>query len=189
LSGRCLLSSTQKKSLLRSLIDKVVLERVASDKVMTRLVWRGGAVTSQEVRVRVGSFARLSDAEMMEAAIVRMVREGHTDEEIAQSLTADGHHSPRHRQVLRSTITKIRLGHRLLNRPILSHVRDVGLLTIPELACKLGVSPTWIYANISRQKIQVRKHANLNRYLFPDKPETIRRFRQLLAGQIPSLSC
>src|SRR6266545_4914630 len=35
-----------KKALLRTLIDKVVLERVARDCVQTRIVWKGGATTT-----------------------------------------------------------------------------------------------------------------------------------------------
>ena len=85
---------SQKKSLLRCLVDKVVVHRSESDQVHTRVVWRGGATTSCDVPVRVGSFARLSTAREMEEAIVQMSREGQTDEQIAQSLTSQGYRSP-----------------------------------------------------------------------------------------------
>jgi hypothetical protein len=41
-----LLKTSQKKSLLRSLVSKVVIHRVSHDQVQTRVVWRGGETTS-----------------------------------------------------------------------------------------------------------------------------------------------
>ena len=76
-----LLKSSQKKALLRSLIDKVVIHRLAPDQVQTRVVWRGGATTSEVVRVTVGKFAWLSGAKEMEETIERMTREGHSDKD------------------------------------------------------------------------------------------------------------
>ena len=90
-----LLSDAQKKALLRSLIDKVVIHRLAPDQVQTRVVWRGGATTSDVVLVTVGKFAWLSGAAEMEAAIKRMTKDGHSDDAIAKQLTAAGHRSPR----------------------------------------------------------------------------------------------
>lgn len=74
-----LLKTSQKKSLLRSLIDKVVIHRLAPDQVQTRVVWHGGATTSTTVRVTVGKFASLSGAKEMEAAIEKLSREGRSD--------------------------------------------------------------------------------------------------------------
>lgn len=45
-----LLKTSQKKALLRSLIDKVVIHRIADDSVQLRVVWRGGATTSGHCR-------------------------------------------------------------------------------------------------------------------------------------------
>ena len=44
-----LLQTAQKKSLLRSLIDKVVIHRLAPDQIQLRVVWRGGATTEKTV--------------------------------------------------------------------------------------------------------------------------------------------
>lgn len=41
-----LLTTVQKKALLRSLIDKVVIHRIAHDQVETRVVWKGGTVST-----------------------------------------------------------------------------------------------------------------------------------------------
>jgi DNA invertase Pin-like site-specific DNA recombinase len=183
-----LFDSAKKKTLLRSLIDKVVLQRVAADKVRARVVWRGGATTTDDVSVPVGSFAELSDAKEMEDAIVRMAREGQKDEQIAQWLTAQGHHSPMRDVVLASTVQKVRLQHRILHQPSQSHPRHVrGYLTVPQLAAKLEISQSWIHDRIRKDIIRVTKDASTKCYLFPDKSNTLRQFRQLIAGKISYL--
>ena len=155
-----LFDSSQKKALLRSLIDKVVLHRVASDKVRTRVVWRGGATTADDVSVPVGSFAQLSGAKEMEEAIVRMARRGQADKQIAQWLTAQGYHSPQRDVVLVSTVRKVRLRHRILHQPSQSHPRHVrGYLTVPQLAQQLEISPSWIHTRIGKGIIRVKKDA------------------------------
>jgi DNA invertase Pin-like site-specific DNA recombinase len=185
-----LFSTAQKKALLRSLIDKVVLHRVGGDHVRTRVVWRGGATTTQDVPVPVGSLAQLSDAQPMQQAVVRLAREGRTDQQIAQELTAQGHRSPMRYVVLPSTVKNIRLQHGVLLRPSQSHPRHVpGYLTIPQIARKLGLSRQWIHDRIHNGTIRVNKDARTRCYLFPDHPDTLAKFRQLQAGQIRDLGC
>jgi DNA invertase Pin-like site-specific DNA recombinase len=169
-----LLKSSQKKALLRSLIEKVVIHRIAHDQVQTRVVWRGGATNSQVVRVTVGKFAWLSGAKEMEATIERMTSEGHSDEEIAEHLTNAGHRSPRANKVLESTVRNVRLRKGILRRSHQSHpYRVTGFLTIPQLAKKLGVSRWWISDRINNGTIKAKKHEKPKCYLFPDTPDTL----------------
>jgi hypothetical protein len=188
--GQGLFDSSRKKALLRSLIDKVVLHRVAGDRVRTRVVWRGGATTSEDVPVPVGSLARLSGAREMQEAIVRMAREGHTDQQIAQWLTARGHRSPKGEVTLPSTVKNIRLQHAVLLRPCQSHPRRVpGCLTIPQIARKLSLSRQWIHDRIRNGTIRVKKDARTHCYLFPDHPDILEKFRQLQRGEIRDMGC
>ena len=90
-----LLKTSLKKALLRSLIDKVVIHRIADDTVQTRVAWRGGATTSAAIAVTEGALSRLSFAAEMEATIEQMAYDGKSDEIIAQHLTAQGYRSPR----------------------------------------------------------------------------------------------
>ena len=90
----------QKKALLRCLIDKVVVHRTAPDRVHCRVVWKGGETTDADVAVTVGSWSRLSKGREIEESILRLARQGKSDEEIARYLTERGHHSPRHTTVL-----------------------------------------------------------------------------------------
>ena len=185
-----LLSDAQKKTLLRSLIDKVVIHRLAPDQVQTRVVWRGGATTSDVVRVTVGKFAWLSGAAEMEATIKRMTDEGHSDAAIAEHLTAAGHYSPRADKVLESTVrlTRLRLG--ILRTVHQSHPRHVeGFLTIPQLAKKLGISRWWISDRIRNGTIQAKKDERAKCYLFPDTPATLAELKALVAEYQSKAGC
>ena len=176
-----LLKSSQKKALLRSLIDKVVIHRLAHDQVQTRVVWRGGATTCEVIRVTVGKFAWLSGAEEMESTIERMTNDGHSDAAIATHLTAAGHRSPRADQVLESTVRNVRLRKGLLRRVHQSHPRRfAGFLTIPQLAKKLGISRWWISDRINNGTIKAKKDERAKCYLFPDTPEMLAELMSLI---------
>ncbi len=135
--------------MLRSLIDKVVLQRSAPDRVQARIVWKGGATTTLNVSVSVGSFADLAGAATMEQLIVEQSRQGIPDEQIARHLTAQGYRSPMREEVLPSTVKTIRLNHGIFQKRSQSHPRRVaGFLTIPQIAHALGLTPHWIYDRI-----------------------------------------
>jgi hypothetical protein len=186
-----LLSTAQKKSLLRSLIDKVVVHRLGGrrgDHLHLRVVWRGGTTTTVDLRVSVGRLTDRTGAAEMETTILRLARSGRSDTDIAALLTAQGQRSARGATVLPSTVKTIRLRHRLLNRESQSHPRRVaGYLTIPQLADKLNVARHWISDRIHNGTIVVEKDTVTRCYLFPDNPDTLRQFRQLLDGEITEM--
>ena len=154
-----------------------------------RVAWRRDNAVPMS-RVSVGRFADRTGAAEMEATIVRLARAGQTDLEIAATLTSQGHRSAHGETVLPSTVKTIRLRHRMLIRQSQSHPRRVkGYLTIPQLAEKLKVPRHWISDRIHNGTIAVEKDAVTRCYLFPDKPQTLRQFRQLLAGQISEMGC
>ena len=188
-----LFTSTQKKALLRALIDKVVVHRLGGrrgDRIHVRVVWRGGATTSEAVPVSVGRFADRTGAAEMEATVLRLARQGQSDSEIAALLTAQGHRSPHGAIVLPSTVKTIRLRHRLYQRKSQSHPRRVpGYLTIPQLAEKLNVPRHWISDRIHNGTIVVAKDTTSKCYLFPDNLETLRQFKKLREGKITRLGC
>lgn len=185
-----LLSDAQKKALLRSLIDKVVIHRLAPDQVQTRVVWRGGATTSEVVRVTVGRFVWLSGAAEMETTIKRMTTEGHSDAAIAEHLTGAGYRSPRADKVLESTVrlTRLRLG--ILRKTHQSHPRRVeGFLTIPQLAKKLGVKRWWVSDRIHNGTIKAKMDEKKKCYVFPDTPATLAELKALVAEYQSKVGC
>jgi hypothetical protein len=183
------LTQAQRKSMLRCLIDRVVARRVAPDAVEARIVWRGGATTTATLPVAVGSLEELGNADELERAIVRLAKKGQSDQDIAAELTRKGFRSPmRIDKVLPSTVQKIRLKNRVLQKTHQSHpCRVKGCLTVAQLSERLGVSAHWIYDRLHNGTIRLEKDAQRNTYLFPDKPQTLKRLRQLRDGQVHEL--
>ena len=183
-----LLTQQQRKAFVRCLIDKVVLHRTAPDRVRTRIVWKGGDTTQVDLPVPVGSLTRLSGVEEMKQTIVRLAKQGKTDEEIAQRLTQHGHRSPLGSVVLPSTVKTIRLREGVFFQPSRSHPRRVpGYLTVSQIARKLQVSRHWLYDCINKGKIRGVKHRKWQLFLFPDTAKTINLIRQLRQGTINKL--
>lgn len=177
------LSQSQRKALLRCLIDKVVVHRGPRDEVQTRMVWKGGATTAFAVPVTGGAFADLPGAAAMEQQIRTRFAAGQTDEAIAAHLTLQGYRSPPRPQVLPSTVTTMRLKHGLMPRRPQSHPRRVaGYLTVPQRARRLGVPVHWLYDRLTNGRIQFDKDPRTGLYLCPDEPTTLEHLRQLPAG-------
>lgn len=185
---KSILLQQNKKALLRCLIDKVVVYRCARDQVQTRIVWKGGATTTFQIPIPVGSFAELSSAKEMEKLILKLNSEGKSDDEIAQHLTTLGYRSPMRQDVLSSTVKNIRLKHHLFQKRSQSHPRHIaGYLTVSQIAQALDISRHWIYDHIHNGCIQINKDSKTGLYLFPDKPATFEAFKQLSGGKLNSL--
>ena len=153
-----------------------------------RVVWKGGETTEAELPVTVGSWSLLSGSQEMEQLILKLARQGKTDEEIARILTKRGYHSPRHMTVLRSTVQIVRLCHDQMRNRSQSHPRHVpGFLTVSQLTSKLKLTRSWIYDRIHNGTIQVAFDPDRKLYLFPDTSKTLARFRQLRAGKLNTL--
>jgi len=186
-----MLSQQQKKALVRSVIEKIIVRRIAPDLILTRIVWKGGETTTFEVPTTVGSFADLSGSEEMERLVVKLFKEGNTDKQIARRLTELGHRSPQKTYVVRSTVQTVRHRHglfrggRVKGESRAHHVP--GCLTLSQVAGKLEVPNPWLYNRIYNGTIQVVKDDRTGLYLFPDDPATIERFRELKQGKIRKL--
>src|SRR5437588_9957108 len=177
-----------KKALLRTLIDKVVVHRLARDQMQARIVWKGGETTTLLIPVPIGTFKDLAGAETMEHIIVERSAAGILDEAIAQELTELGYRSPMGLVVLPSTVRGIRLKHRIFQKRSQSHPRRIeGALPISQVATALDIDPHWIYDRIHNGTIQVEKDPKTRLFLFPDEPGTIERFKGLRAGQFQNL--
>jgi DNA invertase Pin-like site-specific DNA recombinase len=181
-------SQRHKKALLRALIDKVVVHRVARDRVQARIVWKGGDTTTLSIPVPVGALKDLTGAEEMEHLILQRSAAGQLDEAIASELTALGYRSPLGQVVLPSTVKSIRLKHGQFQRRSQSHPRQIeGALTISQIAGALDMDPHWIYDRIHNGTIQVSKDPETHLFLFPDESVTLEQFRQLRAGTLKTL--
>jgi DNA invertase Pin-like site-specific DNA recombinase len=180
----------RRKALLRSLIDKVVLRRAATDCISARIVWRGGAVSDLEVAVAVSTYRVLPRGAEMEARLLDLARQGVDDATIAAQLTAEGHRSARCGHVPVDTVRHIRESHRVLRDWRPTHPWHIpGWLTLAELARKLQVSRDWIERRIRNGRIAIVRDAETRRFLVPDTDETLARFEALKAGAVDHLDC
>jgi DNA invertase Pin-like site-specific DNA recombinase len=177
-----------KKALLRALIDKVVVHRLARDQMQARIVWKGGETTTLVIPVPIGTFKDLAGAETMERLILERSTASIPDEAIAQELTDLGYRSPMALVVLPSTVKGIRLKHGIFQTRSQSHPRRIeGALTISQIATALDIDPHWIYDRIHNGTIQVDKDPITRLFLFPDSPTTLEQFRQLRSGNLQHL--
>lgn len=184
------LSRNHKKALLRCLIEKVVIHRARRDLIHTRIVWRGGATSSFEIPINVGSLTDLHNIEQMEKQIVQLSEQGKRDEQIAKELSAKGFRSPMSNHLLPSTVQTIRLKHGIMQKRSQSHPRRIaGYLTIPQIAKALDIPKHWIYDRIHKGVIHVKRDPKTGLYLFADRPSTLEQFRKLKAGVIHTLGC
>lgn len=184
------LSQTQKKALLRCLIDKVIIHRSQRDTVQTRIVWKGGDVTTMELPIHVGSWNELSYSVELERRILDLHHQGLDDETIAQRLTAQGYRSPLDAtKLLTNTVKCLRLKHKAFITRSQSHPRRIaGYLTVPQAAAALECSPHWFYDRIKKGVIGIKRDASTGLYLFPDTLETLEQLRGLQAGRLNQLS-
>jgi hypothetical protein len=169
-------------------VDKVVAHRSAPDTLQVRIVWRGGDTTAAALPVTVGALTRLAGASEMEKEMLKLAKQGMSDEEIAERLTRQGYRSPKHTGVLPSTVKIIRLRHGLFIKRSQSYPRRIpGQLTVSQVACALGITPHWIYDRIHNGTIQMSLHPGFRLYLFPDHPRTLTLFQRLRAGRLQKL--
>ena len=167
-------SQTQKKALLRCLLDKGVVQRGGRDQVQIRIVWRGGEVTECVIPIPVKSLAALATSQALEARGVQLHKMGKSDEDIVQELSATGFRSPMHQELLVSTVRGLRLKHRCFQTRHQSHPRSVkGALTVTQVAQRLGFSVHWLYDRIHNGQIQLQKDPTTRLFLFPDPPSVL----------------
>jgi DNA invertase Pin-like site-specific DNA recombinase len=182
-------ADAKRKALLRCLVDKVVLDRGEHDVTKMRIVWRGGAISEIEVKMRVGSVAKLSRGEEMQQRVVELARTGMHDDEIAAVLTREGHHSPNSTdKVLPNTVQRIRYGAGLKGhaeqRTRWRHSEDV--LSANELARVLKIPVNWIYVQIRHGRLLIDPHPS-GAHLFANTSAVIAAVSKLRNHQLDRL--
>ncbi len=164
------LTQVQRKALLRCLIDKVVVHRLQRDQVSIRIIWKGGDNTKLSMPIPVGSLAELTNGEELEARIVALARQGCSDDEVAEQLTAEGFRSPMRLTLLPSTVKRIRLEHRIFQQRSQSHPRQIeGYLTVPQIAKMLSLSKHWFYDRIHKGPIAIARDEKTRLYLLGER--------------------
>ena len=173
-------TDAQRKALLRCLVDKVVLDRGEHDLAVVRIVWRGGAVSNLDVKMKVNSVAKLTRGTEMRNRALELAGNGMPDDAIAAVLTGEGHRSPTcENTVLPITVGQIRrrAGIRVTEpRNRWSH--GSSLLSAPELASRLNIPVNWIYVQIKKKQLLIDRQPS-GAYLFQDTPFVLDAVRNL----------
>ncbi len=181
-------SDAHRKALLRCLIEKVVLDRGEHDIARVRIVWRGGAVTELEVKMRVNSVTNLTRGAEMRERLLDLAKEGVGDDEIAALLTREGHRSPTCAdKVLPVTVARLRRNAALkvtTQRTRWDH--EASFLSPPQMAVKLNIPVNWIYVQIRKSRLLIDRQPS-GAYLFPDTSSVLDAVRNLRNHTISQL--
>jgi DNA invertase Pin-like site-specific DNA recombinase len=177
-------SRADKKALLRSLIEKVVLKRAVRDLIEIRIVWRGGEVSELQVKPAVHALGALSRGAELEARLLELARQNLDDATIADTLTQEGYRSARRLYVPVRTVRIVRQRHRVLRQdPSVRIPHTSGWLTISELAGRTRISRYWINRSIRNGAIRIDRDFRAKRFLFPDTVDTIAGIHALRSGK------
>lgn len=153
-----------------------------------RIVWKGGATTTQHIPLKISSIDRLSFAKELKEKIIEMATNSIPDDEIAKQLTQQGYRSPMSDKVLLSTVSRLRLSNGIYVVRGEKRRRVAGHITVTELAKELGVNLAWIYHSIYDKRLLISKDPKTKLYLFPDNEETIEKIKTLKRKEVKQVS-
>ena len=164
----------RRKALLRCLVEKAVIDRGSHDVANVRIVWHGGAVSELAVARPVTGIASLTRGAEMRERILELARDEMPDDEIAATLTREGHRSPTcPERVLPVTVQRIRLAAGLRVKAQQTRWRHPpGILGVTAMAERMGVPSKWLYVQIRSGRILIDRQPS-GAYLFDDAPEVI----------------
>lgn len=170
------LTNQEKKSLLRSLIKRVILTRVEADQVAIRVVWVSGHYSTLDVHVGTRKMSDLPFYKDMIAQIHQLWQQGVDDATIATQLTAKGYHSARSDRLSAEAVGRLRLEQDWRRHNLRDHVTMAGHLSVLEVADLLDVSRTWVYGRIRRGRIPaefITRHPEYDRLFIRNDPQIL----------------
>jgi len=131
-------SDRDRKRMLRLLIEDVTLAR-EGELIRVHIRWKGGANTSLEVpRPRAYFELVRTPAETIEA--IRALAVEQTDGQVAHALNSRHYRSGAGKSFTASMVRQLRLSYGIESYG--QRLRRIGWLTVPEIACRIGVHPT-----------------------------------------------
>jgi hypothetical protein len=177
-SGR--LNPAHKKTLLRTLIRRVILARPQPDRIEIKVVWVSGAFSVLEAHPPIHRTIDLSDYERLTVRVLALAADGYPDPEIARRLTAEGFRSARDPTgVPARFVAKVRWAHgqTSLSEQFRQQEQLDGKWTIWGLARAVGVDRNWIYRRIVHGTLHSERHPRTGHHLIPDAPALVATLR------------
>jgi DNA invertase Pin-like site-specific DNA recombinase len=130
-------SARDRKRMLRLLIEDVTLAR-DGELIRVHIRWKGGANTSLEVpRPRAHFELVRTSAETIEA--IRALAVEQTDGQVAHALNSRRYRSGTGKSFTGLMVRQLRLSYGIESYG--QRLRRIGWLTVPEIACRIGVHP------------------------------------------------
>jgi uncharacterized protein YoaH (UPF0181 family) len=183
------LTNNQKKELLRTLIARVVLKRLAPDTVEIKIVWVSGHYSVHYAQPPIHREGDVTGYQEMVERIRVLWQQGLSDGHIAEQLTAEGFHSARSTHVPPLAVQRVRLDRGWYLH--LEQSRDAleldGYLTPRGLARLLGVTRGWVYRHLENGEIDPNcfiRHPQSKVYQIRNDQGTIERISQLLSRNL-----
>ena len=174
-----------RKTMLRALVAGVNLSRDGSGVVRIRIVWRGGLVSEQSIKVPVGTIRGTERERCLVERIRTLACAGHTDMAIAEQLEQEGFTPCKGGRFTAEIVSKHRSEHQI--RSGLGRLRRGDRppgYTIIEMAQQLDIDPQWIYRGIAKGRIEISKDSRYGCYLFPRTKAAVARMKQLKCGKV-----
>ena len=168
------LDNTQKKRIVRALIDKVVLRHPEAGKLEIKIVWKSGMHTTQAIDLRVGSLASLAKGNELRDKIIELAKSAMPDEWIAYTLSRQGYRACYHTYVGLSTVQRIRREEGIKYDPQMRFLRDnARRFSLRQLAKKLDVKITWVFEQIILDKVAIEPDPTERRFIVEADSEAI----------------
>jgi hypothetical protein len=176
------LSHNQRKALLRSLISRVMVKRMAADRVEGTIIWVSGHFSQGMVIPPVLHQHHVTGYDTMVERPRQLWAEGDPDIHIAEVLSREGFRSARRDRGLAKTVLKIRHHHHGVSPSHQHRLADKidEQWTIRGLARELGVEWGWVYNRIRNgflREVDVSRKPPYGNVLIRDDAELLARLR------------
>ncbi len=178
-----------KKAMIRTLVNGVHLTRRADGMVQIRIVWRGGVVSEEHVRVPVHSL-QYSDAERKVTQRIRqLAEEGFDNQRIAQQLNKEGFVPCRSGAFTMQIVTKLKHRYGVVSNYAKARCGNLPeVYTVREMAQRIGIDPSWVYRQIGHGAIAIKKNPRYGCYLFPRTEQSVTQMIRLKNGGLRHVS-
>ncbi len=175
----------EKDNASRQLVAGVNLSRYGTGVLLIRIVWRGGLVSEQSIKVPVGTIRGTERERGLVERIRTLACAGQTDTAIAEQLEREGFTPCKGGRFTAEIISKHRSEHQI--RSGLGRLRRGDRppgYTIIEMAQQLDIDPQWIYRGIAKGRIVISRDSRYGCCVFPRTKATVYRIKHLISGKL-----
>jgi DNA invertase Pin-like site-specific DNA recombinase len=174
----------ERKRMIRLLIEDVTLDR--TDAIHAHVRFRGGQTASLTLPIPLKAWqARQTHPDTL--VLLDRLLDDHTDAEVAKLLNRAGHRSGQGQPFHARIVLGLRRAHGLPSH--YERLRRAGMLTMPEVAERLGVHPSTIKAWHRAGLLASHRADDKNRRLFeppaPGDPRLVKRMGSSLSRRAP----